>query len=197
MEPLPTGSAVGIDAIVKAGRTATFHAVAYDESSNRSDCSTDSISYTNSSVPPAAPVLTGTDPQSPNPETDIRVKGTAPDDTEVRIFNNPSCDGPPLATGSAADLAGDGIEVFVAPGQNELAAESVDGAGDESACSNVLAYRAGLPNDDFADAIELPASGSIDGSTVGATGSPASRSRALATRPSGTASPRLWTAASR
>ncbi len=128
----------GIDAVVKAGRTATFHAVAYDESSNRSDCSTDSISYTNSSVPPAAPVLTGTDPQSPNPETDIRVKGTAPDDTEVRIFNNASCDGPPLATGSAADLAGDGIEVFVAPGQNELAAESVDGAGDESACSNVL-----------------------------------------------------------
>ncbi len=93
------------------------------------------------SSPPPAPVLSGTDPPSPANDSSPRVLGQAQAGTTVRLYrNDPTCTGPADATGSAAALAGAGIEIGVRDDSTTaIRARAV--AGDAaSACSERITY---------------------------------------------------------
>ena len=91
--------------------------------------------------PPAAPVLTGTDPASPGVATSPRVMGTtgSGDPAEAVLYASPDCSGPVLATGAAQDLVAGGIEVTVDESSTTQLSALLVGAG-ASACSNSISY---------------------------------------------------------
>lgn len=105
-------------------------------------------SYGAPSIPPAAPILS-TDPASPANQNDLRVKGTAPAGTTVRLYRGGSCSGTPIASGSPADLASPGLPVTVADNSTTsftALAIAEDGASD---CSAPVTYvKATQPVDD-------------------------------------------------
>lgn len=87
-------------------------------------------------APPAAPTLTGTDPASPANDNNPLVAGTAPADSTVKIYPNPSCTGTPAATGSAADFASPGLSVTVPDDSSTVFyATATDAANHTSDCS--------------------------------------------------------------
>jgi hypothetical protein len=92
-------------------------------------------SYGAPSIPPAAPVLS-TDPASPANQNDLRVRGTAPAGTTVRLYRGTDCLGAPIASGSPADLANPGLPATV-PDDSTTSftalAVAEDGASDCSA----------------------------------------------------------------
>jgi hypothetical protein len=94
-------------------------------------------------LPPAPPVLSlgGTRPASPANDNRPHVTGTAPDGAEVRLYrNDPTCTGAPAATGSAAELAGAGIEVQV-PDDSTTAIRATAAVADRvSACAAPVDY---------------------------------------------------------
>ncbi len=104
----------GVPARVQPGRTVTFYAAADDRSGNRSECSTSSVTYTNTAVPPAQPTFTRTDPQSPNTARELRVFGTAPAGTYVRLWLDDECTDPGNYYGGyAEEFEQEGITVEV------------------------------------------------------------------------------------
>ncbi|HEV7615295.1 MAG TPA: S8 family serine peptidase [Solirubrobacterales bacterium] len=91
--------------------------------------------------PPAAPQLTATDPASPAANGLPLIRGSAEAGTTVRIYLGSACEGSPLTTGSAAELASPGIAVSVpAGGTRAYSATAVDTAASASACSNAISY---------------------------------------------------------
>lgn len=64
-------------------------------------------------LPPSKPSVTSTSPVSPNASTTPSVIGSAEAGTTVNIFNNSSCSGKALATGTAAAFNSAGIGVSV------------------------------------------------------------------------------------
>ena len=94
-------------------------------------------------TPPATPTITDTDPNSPADDNDPEVKGIAPAGTTVTIYGDPTCTGPVLGSGSAADFNGaTGITAAGLPGDQstDLRATASDGAGNASGCSDPFAY---------------------------------------------------------
>jgi hypothetical protein len=92
-------------------------------------------------VPPAPPLLAGTDPASPNLNGTPRVLGVAEAGSTVRVYADPTCTGAPIRTGSAAELSTSGLFVAVAEGVTaSFAATATDAAGNTSACSAPLSY---------------------------------------------------------
>jgi dienelactone hydrolase len=90
---------------------------------------------------PAAPRLSSTDPSSPSPEPRPSVRGRAPEETTVRIYDNAACSGEPLATGSASQLGAAGIAVPVHRNATTRLRATAEDAGALSACSSAaLAY---------------------------------------------------------
>lgn len=163
-QPLASGSSAvfaspGIQVPVANNSTTTFFATAA-WGGFTSACSTSSISYQQvaaaSPAPPPPPPTAGggagsnTTPPAPphlrtspagraNDNTPL-VSGSAPGAATVNIFSNRSCDGSPVAKGSAAQLAA-GLEVQVA----ENAAVSFSGisvgpGGEQSRCSPPVYY---------------------------------------------------------
>ena len=100
---------------MKAGAETIFFAKQTDpaDPANPSGCS-NGIGYRHVNGPPEAPVLTATDPSSPAGDNFPNLIGTSPVQTTVSIYDNPSCAGAPLATGSASTFETQGIEVPVA-----------------------------------------------------------------------------------
>ena len=94
-------------------------------------------------TPPATPTITDTDPDSPANDNDPEVKGIAPAGTTVTIYGDPTCTGPVLGSGSAADFNGaTGITAAGLPGDQstDLRATASDGAGNSSGCSGAFTY---------------------------------------------------------
>jgi hypothetical protein len=90
---------------------------------------------------PATPVLLETDPESPDPSTTPRVVGQSDAGTAIKLYREANCTGVVVATGTAAELTGAGIEVSVAKGATtKFWATATDVHGDTSACSNALSY---------------------------------------------------------
>ena len=115
--PVATGTAAelassGIALSVADDTTTAFYAVAVDEVGNVSACS-DGVTYVEDSTPPAAPDLTAF-PSGPANGNSPRLEGTAEPGTTIRAYTDPSCTGSPVATGTAAALAGSGIPLTVA-----------------------------------------------------------------------------------
>jgi hypothetical protein len=86
--------------------------------------------------PPARPTLSATSPTSPSNSNTPRLIGTAEAGSTVKVYLAAACTGAPVATGTAADLAGTGIEVDLpADSSNVLRATATDAAGNESTCA--------------------------------------------------------------
>jgi thermitase len=90
---------------------------------------------------PAAPLLTATDPASPASEGEPRIVGSAEAESGVDIYAGASCEGSPVAGGTAAELAAPGIAVSVPAGASrEFTATATDAAENTSDCSAPIAY---------------------------------------------------------
>ncbi len=86
------------------------------------------------------PELIATTPASPANANSLKVTGSAPSGSTVRIYTTADCSGSPLATGSAAQLAG-GIAVSVPDDTTaEFRATATLANGSVSPCSAPLAY---------------------------------------------------------
>lgn len=85
---------------------------------------------------PPTPALTGTNPASPNVSTEPGIVGEAELGTSIKIYPTPDCSGPPVGTGTAAELIGAGIKVTVKAGSTtSFHATATNNSGDTSACS--------------------------------------------------------------
>lgn len=92
--------------------------------------------------PPAAPVVIASSPRSPEDGGNPRFSGTVGADfpTTVKLFTDPDCSGPPIATGTPAQFTGGGIVVPLAPDTTtSITAVTANAAGD-SPCSSPYAY---------------------------------------------------------
>jgi VCBS repeat-containing protein len=118
----------------------TFYATATDAAGNVSPCSS-GLTYVEDSTPPAPPVLTDSDPDSPANDTAPRIKGTAEAGSTVRLFTNATCMGSSVASGTAAVFASPGLAVNVADDSSTtFYATATDAAANVSACSRGLTY---------------------------------------------------------
>jgi hypothetical protein len=160
--PIATGTgaafgAGGIQVSVADNSETTFRATA-TLGGFASACSSSSISYREATPPPppsepgggsSAPGSSSGSPPAPpllrtipggraNDDTPL-VAGTAPGATSVEIFDNPGCNGAPVAKGSAGQLAS-GLPVRVADNTTTSFAGVAIGGGGQSACSAPVVY---------------------------------------------------------
>ena len=143
--PLHTASASsfaspGFTISVADDSTTNLRATATDAAGNVSGCST-ALTYVEDSTAPAAPTVTATDPASPANDNSPEVSGSAEAASTVRIYDNATCTGTPLAGGTAAAFTGAGITISVPDDSTTaLRATATDAPGNVSACSTALAY---------------------------------------------------------
>lgn len=91
---------------------------------------------------PPGPVLLGTDPESPDPATTIRVFGSEPvEAAAIKLYSSSNCTGEPVATGSAAQLEAPGIAVKVAVESKTTFRAIAEAEGFVSPCSGEVFYR--------------------------------------------------------
>ena len=118
----------------------TFEVRASDSTQN-TDPTPASRSFTVDTSAPAAPNLTDTDPDSPANDNNPELKGSAEAGSTVRIYSTAGCTGSPLASGTAGELDSPGLTVNVAGDQTtSLRARAEDRAGNESGCSAAIEY---------------------------------------------------------
>jgi hypothetical protein len=87
-------------------------------------------------IGPSTPILTGSDPASPNPSTEPRLLGHAGNDTAIKVYPTADCSGAPIAIGSAEELEGSGVGLKVKAGSTTtFRATASDASGDTSGCS--------------------------------------------------------------
>ena len=99
--------------------------------------------FTEDNVAPAAPTPSDTDPDSPANDNNPEVKGSgAESGSTVKIYDNASCTGAPIATGTAMEFNGaTGITATVPDDQTtNLHATATDYGGNVSVCSASLAF---------------------------------------------------------
>ena len=154
----------GLTVSVADNSSTTFYATATDAADRVSPCSS-GLTYVEDSTPPAAPVLTDTDPDSPANDNLPEVKGTAEALSTVRLYTDAACMDPSVASGSAATFASAGLTVTVASDSSTtFYATATDAAGNASACSRGLTHvEDSTPPDTIID------SGPAEGSTTTAT----------------------------
>ena len=115
----------------------TFRVRATDAATNQA---TVTRSFTIDTTAVSAPELTATVPASPANDNTPEIVGTALTGTTVKIYANAGCTGTPLATGTAAELAG-GIEATVVDNTStSFRATATTAAGSLSPCSDSISY---------------------------------------------------------
>jgi hypothetical protein len=127
----------GIQVPVADDSTTTFYASA-SLAGISSTCSATFVTYREDSTGPRAPDLKVL-PGSRANDNDPRVSGSAPGATTVKIYDNANCNGPPLATGTPADLNA-GFPVEVAENStSSFFGIAIDNVGNSSSCSDAPA----------------------------------------------------------
>jgi hypothetical protein len=117
----------------------TFSVQAIDAPGNQSAVVT--RSFTVDTQAPAAPQITGTDPNSPANNNAPKVQGSAEAASRVKLYTTAGCAGVPVAQGWAGAFASPGIAVSVADNTTTaFRATATDGAGNTSACSAARLY---------------------------------------------------------
>jgi hypothetical protein len=90
---------------------------------------------------PPAPQITGTDPSSPAPNNNPKVKGSAATPSTVKLYKTAGCGGPAAASGGAGTFNSTGLGVTVANDTTTtFRATATDPAGNVSACSASRSY---------------------------------------------------------
>ena len=139
-------AAPGIQINVADNTTTQVKATATDGANNTSPCSP-AITYIEDSSPPAAPVLTSTNPASPANNNTPRVIGTAEAGSTVKLYPTAGCTGTPLATGTAANLAAPGLQITVADNTTtQVKATATDATNNVSPCSAAISYQELTPS---------------------------------------------------
>jgi hypothetical protein len=91
---------------------------------------------------PPDPVLLGTDPESPDAATSIRVLGLEPvEEATIKLYSSANCTGEPVATGSAVQLEDPGIAVLVDLDSVTTFRAIAEAEGFVSPCSGEATYR--------------------------------------------------------
>ncbi|HEX3173613.1 MAG TPA: PQQ-dependent sugar dehydrogenase [Solirubrobacterales bacterium] len=137
----PAQLAAGIAVHVPADTTTALSARAADAAANQSTCSNE-VSYTEDSTPPAAPAVLATDPSSPAADNNPRVRGAVGGGSPARLilYAAGGCSGP-RAVKPVSNFTGAGIvQAVPADAVTVFSARTADAAGNESSCSNDLAY---------------------------------------------------------
>lgn len=113
-------------------------------------------------VAPSKPILPDPVPGSGTSDNHPRIKGTAEAGTVVTVFKGLTCNGPIAAIGTAAELAGAGIEVTVPDNSiTFFAATATDAARNKSACSSPTSYLEDSPEfevirEELTPGVEIP-----------------------------------------
>jgi subtilisin family serine protease len=97
---------------------------------------------------PQKPVLSGTVPGSGSNENHPKIVGSAEVGDTVTVFKSLGCGGTPIATGTAAQLEGPGIEISVPDNSiTFLSANAADAARNRSSCSAATSYLEDTPSE--------------------------------------------------
>lgn len=89
---------------------------------------------------PAAPILTGTDPDSSGSTTTPRVLGETLAGASVKVYASDDCSGEPVATGTGAELLDPGLAAAVEAGSLTSFRATAEEEGFVSACSQPVSY---------------------------------------------------------
>ncbi|HEX5928217.1 MAG TPA: hypothetical protein VFY48_02390 [Solirubrobacterales bacterium] len=128
-----TGILVDEGAVAEDSVT-TFYATQEDET-GVSSCSA-GLKYRQVTTPPDPPELEAVTPASPANDNFPRLTGSVDPDASVSVYSNASCTGAPLATGTATDFTGSGVQSPVADNTTTTFHASATLAGLSSGCSN-------------------------------------------------------------
>lgn len=108
-------------------------------------------------VAPAKPVLPDPVSGSGSNDNHPRIKGSAEVGTVVTVFKGLTCNGPIAATGTAAELAGAGIEVTVPDNSiTVFSATATDAGRNKSACSSPTSYLEQTPEFEVINQEQIP-----------------------------------------
>lgn len=143
------GEGILVSSPVTPDSATLFYATQSDELET-SACS-NGLRYRQVSSPPGAPVFTAVNPPSPANQNFPRLIGSADPDATISIYATGVCAGAPVATGSATDFGGDGIQVSVADNSNSTFVAKATMAGFESGCSGPVSYSEVTPQQPPAD----------------------------------------------
>jgi len=147
---------VTIQVTVTSNSLTIFTANATDAAGNVSACSV-GFTYVHDAIPPAAPVITGSNPTSPNnSSTTPSLNLTADAGSIIYIYSGPSCGGSPInggALATAPGIANIGVTVN-ANSTSNFTAVAIDATGNQSACSNSFSYT----HDVIAPSVPVPVS---------------------------------------
>ncbi len=136
-EGLLEGPGIPID--VDDNSITVLRAIATDPAGNASECS-DQVVYVEDSTA-LAPTLTGTSPASPSNDPLPKVQGAAEVGSTVDLYVTSGCTGTIASTGTAAQLAGPGIQIEATrEGATSISAKITDAAGNLSVCSTPISY---------------------------------------------------------
>lgn len=130
------------EGIVEADSETTFYATLRDEASGEPSKCSNGIVYRQVSSPPAAPELTAIAPTPPADDNHPRLFGVADSEATVSIYPSASCPsggfptGAPLASGSGAQFATEGIPVSVPDNSTTMFSAAAFLAGFSSTCSS-------------------------------------------------------------
>ncbi|MFO0750776.1 MAG: Ig-like domain-containing protein [Myxococcota bacterium] len=134
-----TADALGdwdVTVAVAANATTYIYGRATDLAGRASACSAVPLEYTHDGIAPAAPVVYGTQPESPSTNRRPYVIGVAEGDATVTLWLDDACS---VLAGGAGQAAGDGTFAVVtdvaANATSEIWATATDAAGNTSACS--------------------------------------------------------------
>ena len=131
----------GITVAVSDNRTTVFSARDTDAAGNVSACS-NNLSYTEDSIAPETPMITGTDPLGPANDNSPEVKGIVGEGspTQVKVYATDDCSGPAAAMGTPTEFFA-GLTVSVADNATTaFTATATDAAGNVSGCSSPVSY---------------------------------------------------------
>lgn len=124
----------GISATVAPNSTTTFSATA-TAGGMTSGCSANTVTYTNDSIAPGRPILTGTTPVTPSTTTRPKVKGIAEAGSRVQIYDSANCSGAPIGAGLASRLVTGMAVGPLSVGMHQFSATAMDPAGNVSGCT--------------------------------------------------------------
>jgi len=135
----PTG-AFAYAVTVSANTSTSFYARATDAAGNVSICSS-GISYVHNNVGSAAPVITGSTPQSPSRTvTTPTINGTADANVTVRLYRTANCSGAVSGTGSVSAGTFAIAVTVTANTSTTFYANAIDAATNVSGCSSGFTY---------------------------------------------------------
>lgn len=136
------GSGIQVASDVKADWETHFYAKQTNPETLESSGCSNGVGYRQVSTPPGAPEFTSTSPASPNSSNFPHLIGAAPAGSTVQVYENASCSGAPVASGSAATFGGEGILVTAADESTTVFYGKSELAGLASACStSSIEYR--------------------------------------------------------